>query len=118
MAAACALQEMLLAAPGGAIRVFGAVPDAWKKAGVAFENLRAEGGVLVSARMSERRLQSITLTATCERPVRVENRFAEGRLVVTSGDDVREIACPVGGTFALPMAKDETVTITPAQDAS
>lgn len=113
MAAACALQEMLLATPGGAIRVFGAVPDAWKKAGVAFENLRAQGGVLVSARMSERRLHSITLTAIRQRCVRVENRFSEERLAATSGEHAREIACPIGETFVLSMATDETVTITP-----
>ncbi|MBI2422835.1 MAG: glycoside hydrolase N-terminal domain-containing protein [Candidatus Hydrogenedentes bacterium] len=47
-AAAAGLQEMLLQSHRGAIEVFPAVPAAWGD--VAFHQLRARGGVLVSAR--------------------------------------------------------------------
>jgi hypothetical protein len=45
--AAQAIQEMLLQSHGGVIRVFPAVPSAWRD--VAFHDLRAEGAFLVSA---------------------------------------------------------------------
>lgn len=47
VAAAGALQELLLQSWGGWVRVFPAVPPAWRQA--AFATLRAEGGFLVSA---------------------------------------------------------------------
>lgn len=46
-AAAAGVQEMLLQSYGGAIRVFPAVPASWRD--VAFTNLRAEGGFVISA---------------------------------------------------------------------
>ena len=47
LAAAQAVHEMLLQSWGGTLRVFPAVPGAWKD--VAFHDLRAEGAFLVSA---------------------------------------------------------------------
>jgi alpha-L-fucosidase 2 len=44
-----AVNEMLLQSWGGRLRIFPAVPAAWKD--IAFRNFRAEGGVLVSAEM-------------------------------------------------------------------
>lgn len=49
-AAAAAVMEMLLQSWGGTIRLFPTVPDAWGDA--YFEDLRAEGAFLVSARLS------------------------------------------------------------------
>ena len=48
-AAASAIMEMLMQSWGGTIRLFPTVPDAWSEA--FFEDLRAEGGFLVSAQM-------------------------------------------------------------------
>ena len=42
-----AINEMLLQSWGGKLRIFPAIPEAW--ADVSFENLRAEGALLVSA---------------------------------------------------------------------
>lgn len=50
-----ALNEMLLQSWGGRLRIFPAIPDAWRD--VSFENLRAEGALLVSA---ERRGGKVT----------------------------------------------------------
>lgn len=44
---AAGLQEMLLQSQGGVLRVFPAVPNAWKA--LSFKDLRAEGAFLVSA---------------------------------------------------------------------
>jgi len=44
---AAAVQEMLLQSHTGVVRVFPAIPEEWKD--VAFTDLRARGGFLVSA---------------------------------------------------------------------
>jgi alpha-L-fucosidase 2 len=54
-----AVNEMLLQSWGEKIRVFPAVPDGWPD--VSFENLRAEGAVLVSARRQAGRLTRLRL---------------------------------------------------------
>lgn len=44
-----AVNSMLLQSWGGKVRIFPSVPDSWKD--VSFENLRAQGGFLISAEM-------------------------------------------------------------------
>lgn len=62
MCAADALQEMLFQMAEGRIRLFPAVPEAWKKK-VSFRKFRGEGGLLVSARMRDGRVEWLELTA-------------------------------------------------------
>jgi alpha-L-fucosidase 2 len=59
LAFTAAINEMLLQSWGDTIRVFPAVPDKWPT--VAFDNLRAEGAVLVSARRDKGRVTKLTL---------------------------------------------------------
>lgn len=61
-AAAQAVHEMLLQSWGGKVRVFPAVPAAWPL--VKFENLRAEGGFVVTAEWREGKVQHVTVVAT------------------------------------------------------
>ncbi len=56
---AAAVEEMLIQGHTGTIRVFPAVPSAWKD--VAFERLRTYGAFLVSARMSGGRVTTVTI---------------------------------------------------------
>lgn len=58
---AAGVLEMLLQSPNGAIRVFPALPDDWQE--VSFNNLLAEGAILVSATLKEGRLSKIHLKA-------------------------------------------------------
>lgn len=51
LAFADALQRMLIQSRKGVIKIFPAIPSDWKD--VSFEKLRAEGGVLVSATMTD-----------------------------------------------------------------
>ncbi len=57
-----AVQEMLLQSWGGRVRIFPALPAAW--ADVSFENLRAEGGFVVSAQRWGGRVHSVRIIAT------------------------------------------------------
>ncbi len=64
MCVADAIQEMLLYTEDGQIEVFPAIPDCWKEGEVSFENLRAEKGLLVSAKMVDGKLQFVTFAAS------------------------------------------------------
>jgi alpha-L-fucosidase 2 len=57
-----AVNDMLLQSWGGKVRIFPSVPDAWKKS-VSFENLRAQGGFLVSAEMVNGEILSASITS-------------------------------------------------------
>lgn len=58
---AAGIQEMLLQSYDGIVRVFPAVPTDWKD--VSFEHLRAEGALLVSARMEEGRVVRLSVVS-------------------------------------------------------
>ncbi len=74
-AASQAVHEMLLQSWGGKLRIFPAVPKQWKDA--VFENLRAEGGFIVTARRVAGRTVSVTITATVDQNVQLINPFGE-----------------------------------------
>lgn len=59
--AADALQEMLLQSENGILDLFPAIPDEWRDKKVAFENFRAEKGLLVSAEWESGELTALTL---------------------------------------------------------
>jgi formylglycine-generating enzyme required for sulfatase activity len=60
------LNDMLLQSYGDTIRVFPAVPSAWKDA--VFRNLRAEGAFLVSARRSKGKTEWVSITSLAGEP--------------------------------------------------
>jgi alpha-L-fucosidase 2 len=64
-----AVNEMLLQSWGGLVRIFPSVPDEWKN--VCFHNLRAQGGVLVSAEMRQGEIISATIQSEKGGEVRV-----------------------------------------------
>lgn len=65
-----AVQEILLQSWGGRVRIFPAVPAAWSD--LSFDNLRAEGGFLVSARRTGGRATHIRATATKDSILRLQ----------------------------------------------
>ena len=79
-AAAAGLQEMLLQSYSGTIRVFPAIPAAWKD--VSFNTLRAEGAFLVSAEHREGLTRRVELIAEKNRMCRLENPFANSQFKV------------------------------------
>jgi len=60
-ASAAGILEMLLQSHNGFVEVFPAIPSDWKN--VSFHQLRAEGGLLVSATKSEGMLDKVVITA-------------------------------------------------------
>ena len=91
-AASDAVHEMLLQSWGDRIRVFPATPEKWKD--VSFTNLRAEGGFVVDAEMKEGKTVQVTITATVDQPLRLENPFGKkqfetNRGLKRKGDELR-----------------------------
>ena len=74
MAYAAGVQEMLLQSHSGVIRVFPAVPEAWKD--VSFDSLRAAGAFLVSAKREGGRVVEVVVTAEKGGRLRLEDPFA------------------------------------------
>lgn len=72
LCAADALQEMLLYTEGGVVEPFPAVPGEWLQAGTAFERLRGEGGLLISAAVQNGALVSLIIEApfACTRKIK------------------------------------------------
>lgn len=72
MCAADALQEMLLYTEEDVIEPFPAVPEEWLQKRTAFDHLRGEGGMLVSAAVENGRLSKLVLHAPkeCSRIIR------------------------------------------------
>ena len=72
-AAAAGLQEMLLQSYSGTIRVFPAVPPAWKD--VSFRTLRAEGAFLITAERAGGTTERVEILSEKGGLCRVENPF-------------------------------------------
>lgn len=66
LATARAIQDMLLQSWNNKIRIFPAVPDQWEN--VKFENLRAEGGFLVSAERKCGKIAWIRIESLADEP--------------------------------------------------
>jgi alpha-L-fucosidase 2 len=75
-AAAQALHEMLLQSWNGLVRLFPATPAAWADA--SFSNVRAEGGLAVSATRASGRTKEVRIRATRDGEVRVRDPFGAG----------------------------------------
>jgi alpha-L-fucosidase 2 len=78
---AAGVQEMLLQSRDGVLRVFPAIPAAWRD--VSFENLRGEGAFLVSAEKRNGALERVTVRTEQDGVCRVllpDDRMREARL--------------------------------------
>lgn len=116
MAAADALQEMLLQTNNGVIRPFPAVPKEWWTNGAEFHQFRGEMGVLVSGRIAAGQLDYVELFAEkCDGIYKVENRFNSEKLVMEHNGTIIEITCEIGSELTVRLCKGETCTISPVK---
>ena len=83
-AAMQAIHEMLLQSSGGVVRLFPALPADWKR--VSFEELRAEGGLRVSAELRGGVLIHAALRSEADRTIRlVAPGMPERRIMLKAG---------------------------------
>jgi alpha-L-fucosidase 2 len=69
LAFAQGIHEMLIQSHRGFIEVFPAIPSEWKN--ISFENLRTEGGFLVSAEIKNGIWKEVEVTATVDGPMQI-----------------------------------------------
>lgn len=104
LACARTLQEMVLQSDGDRIRVFPAVPGAWKD--VSFANFRAEGAFLVSAERRGGMTTYVKVKSLAGEPCRLQVDLPAG----TRLDSGR--ARPLGdGSYELKLARGEEMTL-------
>ncbi len=77
---------MVIQSWGGKIRVFPAVPAAWRE--VAIHNLRTEGAFLVSAVRKEGRTQFIRVTSLAGEPCQLKTDLADPIHALTNQEKV------------------------------
>jgi hypothetical protein len=110
---AAAVMEMLLQSWNGIIRVFPALPDFWHNA--YFQNLRAEGAFLVTAKFSDGQVTFVEIESEVGGVCRVRNPFVSdaalvdtrtGEQSVLSGSELTFGTEP-GGCYCLTSAERE-----------
>jgi alpha-L-fucosidase 2 len=74
-AAAAGLQEMLLQSYSGTIRIFPAIPPAWKD--VSFKTLRAEGAFLITAERAAGVTERVEIVSEKGGLCRIEDPFGQ-----------------------------------------
>ena len=104
--AAKALQDMLLQSWGDRIRIFPALPPAWKEA--TFHDLRAEGAFLVSAARSSGKTRWVRIKSLAGAPCRVRPGF-EG--VFATSSPSMEVSEVEPGLFELGLGKGQEVIL-------
>lgn len=108
MAAAAAVQEMLLQSHTDTVQVFPAVPASWRSA--SFQQLRTEGGLLVSARRTNGATSWVQLQATVDGSycVAVPGRQFEGQVVAGKASIVHDQSA---GYWQIKMRKGAVVVL-------
>jgi len=111
LSGASATMDLLLQSWGGRIRVFPAVPSAWKQA--AFHQLRAMDGFLVSAARHEGKTQWVSLQSEAGEPCILRVADWKGPLTVsgTRQHGATELA---PGEWRIDLKKGEQVLVHPA----
>lgn len=74
---ASAAQEMLLQSYSGVIEVFPAIPEAWRD--VSFNQLRAEGAFVISAKKEKGKVKTITIVSEKGGELKIKNVFDDFR---------------------------------------
>ena len=111
MGAVAAIQEMLLHTVRGVLRVFPAVPRAWRKA-VSFDGMRAEGAFLVSAAMTDGRIDKVEIVSEQGAPLRLANNIAAEIVVRRGSKEERTTAA----LLTLHTQPGETLTVEPGRE--
>jgi hypothetical protein len=108
MAAAAAVQEMLLSTRRGVNYVFAGAPDRWDE--VSFAGMRTDGAFLVSAARYKGRVQPVTVRSTAGGTFRLGNPWDGSARLVRDGKRSEEIS---GDVLEFETSAGEEITIEP-----
>lgn len=109
-----AIHYLLLQSYRGVLQIFPAVPSDWKDA--AFEDLRAEGAFLVSAKLENEKLVMVRIESEKGEPLVLSSPFLTGIISAQYSDGRMVQLSPEGGKYHIPLAAGETVTVSPTND--
>jgi hypothetical protein len=98
--------DMYIQSWGNKIRIFPAIPDAWKDA--CFSNLRAEGGFLISAKRTNGKTVFISITSEAGEPCVIKTDLEN--LIVSNGK-VLKINKLSAQEYYIEIKKGETITL-------
>ena len=116
MAAAATIQEFFLQDWGDAVRVFPAVPTAWKEA--YFDKLRADGAFLVSGVHQNGRTAWVRVESLAGQPLKLIVRDWRSAVVRShTGTRPRIIQQARGGEFHIQLAKGASVVLAESNSA-
>ena len=108
LSAAASIMELLLQSWGGKIRIFPAVPDDWKDA--AFDQLRAQGGFLVSASRSQGKTDWISVKSLSGEPCLV--KVPDWKTAVQLGKGKRiQVTKIADGEFRIDLKTGEEIVL-------
>ncbi|MFH1921583.1 MAG: glycoside hydrolase family 95-like protein [Planctomycetota bacterium] len=110
-AASMAVSELLLQSVGDVIRIFPAWP---KDRDARFENLRAQGGFLVSAEQKDGQSAQVAITSTVGGPLRLVNPWPAIQ-VQRAGEESIEIAPDERGVVQVDTSAGERLILRPAK---
>jgi alpha-L-fucosidase 2 len=105
---AAAVQEMLIQSHTGTVRLFPAVPAAWKDA--AFDLLRTRGAFLVSARKRRGSVTDVRVVSEKGGLFRLENPFGVAGEIEAAGIPAGRV-CRAGTVFEIDMKAGEAVIL-------
>ena len=112
MAAADAVQEMLLQTRDGIIRLFPAVPKNWFESCISFDKLRAPGGILVSANSDKTGFKKLVLKCEHDCTVKIINIFNSNRINIENQDNIKQLNCSIGKLFEVKLKAGMACVIT------
>ena len=104
---AAGVQEMLLQSHAGVIKVFPAIPVAWKNA--AFTSLRAEGAFLLSAKKEEGKVVSVVIQSEKGGLLVLDNPF-ENREIQVDGNSKTGFTIK-DKVIEIPMKPEQTIIL-------
>jgi alpha-L-fucosidase 2 len=113
--AATSVQELFLQDWGGALRVFPAVPAAWREA--AFDRLRADGAFLVSAVRRDGRTAWVRIESLAGAPCRLVVADWDTALVRAGAGAGAGLTSGKAGEFVVELAKGASVVLAPDANA-
>ncbi|KRF02330.1 hypothetical protein ASG89_25140 [Paenibacillus sp. Soil766] len=117
LAGAESIQDMLLQSWGGKLRVFPAIPEAWKD--LAFHDLRGEGAFLVSAVRKDAATQWIRVKSLAGEPCLVKTGWhGRIRLEIRGADGAVRMAgiAHIEDELSLELEKGEEAVLYPSEE--
>ncbi|MCE5326384.1 MAG: glycoside hydrolase family 95 protein [Planctomycetaceae bacterium] len=109
---AAAVAHLLLQSLKGVIRVFPAVPDAWRD--VSFTTLRAVGAFLVSAQRESGKTTRVCIDSEKGGLCVVADPFGAGRAVLSSSGKNVELTTDADGCFRFETQFGQSYSVTPS----